>query len=114
MVDSQLDKVRRSNRTERSNSSKTSDSVPLVVTYHPQLASFGTVLRQKFHLLYANEEVKKCFTSVPFVAFRTARNLANFLVRAKVYSIEREKGSCKCGKKRRATCLNISQTDSSV
>ena len=66
MVDSQLDKVRRFNRIERSNSSKTSDSVPLVVTYHPQLASFGAVLRQKFHLLYANEEVKKCFTSVPF------------------------------------------------
>ena len=32
MVDSQLDKVRRSNGVERSNSSKASDSVPLVVT----------------------------------------------------------------------------------
>ena len=53
MADSQLDKVR------RSNSSKTSDSVPLVVTYHPQLASFGVVLRQKLYLLYASEKVKK-------------------------------------------------------
>ena len=95
MVDSQLDKVRRSTRVERSNSSKTSDSVPLVVTYHPQLASFGAVLRQKLYLLYANEEVEKCFTSLPFMAFRTARNLGNFLVRATVYPMEREKDSCK-------------------
>ena len=55
MVDSQLDKVGRSNRIETSNGSKTSDSVPLVVTYHPQLASLGAVLRQKLHLLYVNE-----------------------------------------------------------
>ena len=78
MVDSQLDKVGRSNRIETSNGSKTSDSVLLVVTYHPQLASLGAVLRQKLPLLYANEEVKKCLTSVPFVAFRAARNLGNF------------------------------------
>ena len=45
------------------------------------------------------------------MAFRTARNLDNFLVRAKVYPMEREKGSCKCGKKRCATYLNICQTD---
>ena len=61
MVDSQLDKVGRSNRIETSNGSKTSDSVPQVVTYHPQLASFGAVLHQKLHLLYANEEVKNMF-----------------------------------------------------
>ena len=79
--------------------SKTSDLVLLAVTCHPQLMSFGVVLYQKLYLLYANEEVKKCFTSMPFVAFRTARNLGNFLVRAKVYLMEREKGSCKCGKK---------------
>ena len=31
------------------------------------------------------KKLKTCFTSVPFVAFRTARHLGNFLVRAKVY-----------------------------
>ena len=44
--------------SDRSNSSKTSDLVPLVVTYRPQLASFGAVLRQKLHLLYANLKLK--------------------------------------------------------
>ena len=51
------------------------------------------------------------YVYIPLVAFRTARNLGNFLVRAKVYPMEREKGSCKCGKKRCATCLNNCQTD---
>ena len=48
---------------------------------------------------------------MPFVAYRTARNLGNFWVRAKVYPMEREKGSCKCGKKRCVTCLNICEAD---
>ena len=43
--------------------------------------------------------------------YRTARNLKRFLVRSKVYPLERTAGSSKCGSKRCQVYLNVSETD---
>ena len=51
-----------------------------------------------------------CFLS-PFVSFRSTRNLKSYLVRSKIYPLERKVGSEKCKSKRCLVCLNVSETD---
>ena len=46
--------------------------------------------------LYADQEIKKVFTPVPFVSFRSAINLKRFLVRSKFFLLKRKPGSGKC------------------
>ena len=58
-----------------------------------------------------NEEAKKIFTPGPMISFRSARKLSSYLVRARLYPIERAVGSFKCNGKRCQTCLNVKETD---
>ena len=51
------------------------------------------------------------FSPVPFVPFRSTRNLKSYLVRSKVDPLERKVGSEKCKSKRCLVCLNVSETD---
>ena len=53
---------------------------------------------------------KEIFTLGPMVSFRGARKLGSYLVRAKLYPIERSLGSFKCNGKRCQVCLNVSET----
>ena len=46
------------------------------------------------------------------VTFRSSRKLSSYLVRAKLYPLERVTGSCKCHGKRCEVCLNVNQTSS--
>ena len=43
----------------------------------------------------------------PMVTFRSSRKLSGYLVRAKLYPLERVTGSCKCHGKRCAMCLCV-------
>ena len=44
------------------------------------------------------------------ISFRSARKLSNYLVRAKMYPIERTVGSKNCGSKRFEACINVNKT----
>ena len=44
------------------------------------------------------------------VSFQGARKLVSYLVRAKLYPIERSVGSFKCNRKRCQVCLNVTET----
>ena len=68
-------------------------------------------MKKNLQYLYADQEVKKVFTSAPFVSFSSARNLKGFLVRSKVYPLERRVDSEKCNRKRCLVCLNVAETD---
>ena len=57
-----------------------------------------------------NEEVRKTFSPGPMVSFRSARKLSSYLVRAKLYPLQRKVGSSKCGKRRCEVCNNITDT----
>ena len=59
-----------------------SKGVPLVMDYSPSIR----ILYELFPLLHLEEESKRVFTHRPFVSFRNHRNLASYLVRAKVGS----------------------------
>ena len=61
--------------------------------------------------MYVDPDTKRVFTSALFIFFRTDRNLKSFLVRSKVYPLERKVGSAKCNGKRCQMCLSVNETD---
>ena len=63
------------------------------------------------HLLYQGESVKRVVTPLPMVSYHSARKLSSHLVRAKLYPLERKRGSYKCGNLRCLVCNNIAETD---
>ena len=50
-------------------------------------------------------------TPSTMVSYRSARKLSSYLVRAKLYPLERKRGSYKCGNLRCLVCNNIEETD---
>ena len=45
------------------------------------------------------------------VSYRSSIKLNSYLVRAKIYLLERERGYCKCGNLGCLVCNNIEETD---
>ena len=95
--------------TNRKNKSK--NGVPFTVTYHPLLNSLYGIIRKNLYLLNIDQRVKEVFSSQPMVSFRSARKLSSYLVRAKLYPLERRVGSCKCRCSRCQVCHSITETD---
>ena len=90
---------------------KREKGVPFVVTSHPILNSLNKIIKDNMYLLNMNEEVKKTFSPGPMVSFRNAGKLSGYLVRAKLYPLQRKVGSSKCCKQRWEVCNNV--TDAS-
>ena len=82
-----------------------------MVTYHPRLEALSKSTHENLDLLYMNYEIKCTVTPGLMVPFKTARKLSSYLVRAKLYSLERTVGSWKCGKKRFDVCENVENSD---
>ena len=99
LILAKMDKVKFSN-IERKSNSKTQKDIPLVVTYHPLLKPLCNIVNNNIYLLQVDQEVKRTFTPQPMVSYRIARKFSIYLVRAKLYPIERKVGSCKCNGKR--------------
>ena len=47
----------------------------------------------------------------PVVSFRGARKVNSYLIRARLYPLERTVGSFKCNKTRCQVCQNVNETD---
>ena len=58
-----------------------------------------------------NQEVKHVFTPGPKVSCRSSRKISSYLVRAKLFPLEKKVGYEKCGKSRCEVCLNIHEID---
>ena len=94
LISVEMDKVKFSN-IERKSNSKTQKGIPLVVTYHPLYKSLSDIVNNnKIYLLHMDQEVKRAFTPQPMVSYRSVHKLSSYLVRAKLYSIERKVGLC--------------------
>ena len=104
-----MKKVRFTQQDQKSK--KVEMEVPFVVTYDPLLNKLSSLIHRNLYLLYMNQEIKNVFTPKPIVLFRSARKISGYLVRAKLYPLEREAGSEKCGQSRCEVCLNIEKTD---
>ena len=85
--------------------------VLLVITYHLLLKSVGTIFYKHLYLLHMEKEIKKVFPIAPMVSFKSARKLSSYLVRAKLYPLQRTVGSFKCNKPRCEVCINVIETD---
>ena len=89
LIKEQVEKVLRLSPSDENNSKKVNE-VPLVVTYNPAFKNLFQVIRKNLQLLYADEQVKKVFSTAPFVSFRSTRNLKSYLLRSKIYALERK------------------------
>ena len=91
---------------------KVEKGVPLVVTYHPLLKTIGKIIHDNLYLLYMNEELKHLFTPGPMVSFRSSRKISSYLVRAKLYPVEKSIGCFNCKRSRCQICTYVTETDS--
>ena len=110
LINREMGKVRHSNLNRNRKRPIKSQGVPLVVTYHPLLKSFGNIIKKHLTILYMNEEVKNVFNPGPMISFRGARKLNSYLVRAKLYPLEGSVGSFKCRNRRCQVCDNVTET----
>ena len=101
-IDSQMEQVK-FGHSLNAGSKQTGFGVPFVITCHPKLKTIE-------HLLCQDESVKPVFTLLPMVSYCSARKLSSYLVRAKLYPLERKRSSCKCGNMC-LVCNNIEETD---
>ena len=90
---------------------KREKGVPFAGTYHAILNSLSKITRENMYFLNINE-VRKIFSQGPMVLFQSARKLSSYLVRAKLYSLQRKLGSSNGVKRRCEVCNNI--TDASI
>ena len=109
IVDQELGKVDFSGSSRRTN--KWDKGVCLVATYLPLLQNIGNIFHRHLDLLYTDQEVERIFTPGPMASFCRARNFSSYLVRAKLYPLERRVGSFKCWASRCQVCLNVTETE---
>ena len=91
--------MKKVNFSESRCKTKSSTGVAFVVTYHLRLKTLSKIIHENLNLLHMNDEVKDTFTPRRMISFRTSRKLSSYLVRAKLYPLERAAGSRKCSKK---------------
>ena len=109
LAQKEMSKVRFNKENSNTKQSK-SKGVTFVVTYHPLLKSFQSLINKHLNILYLDENAQEVFMPGPMVTFCSSRKLSSYLVRAKLYPLERATGSCKCHGKRFAMCLNFNET----
>ena len=68
------------------------------------------MINQNIYLLNMNEESMKEFSPQPMISFRSPRKISSYLVRAKLYPLDRALGSMKCGKKSCEVCISLKRT----
>ena len=107
VIEKEMKKIRFSKQNQKSK--KVVKGQPFVVTYHSLLNKLSSRIYRKFYLLYMNQEVKNIFTPGSIALFRSAAKISSYFVRAKLYPLERNVGSEKCGKSRCEVCLNIEE-----
>ena len=87
-----MNKVRFNKENSNAKQSK-SKRLTFVVTYHPSLKSFQSLVIKHMNILCLDENGTEAFMPVLIVTFRSSRKLSSYLVRAKLYHRERVTGS---------------------
>ena len=80
--------------------------MPFVATYHPKLKDFGKLIKNLQLFLYSDSDVQRVFSPAPIVSYRSARKIKDYIVRSKLYHIERKVGSYRCGNLRCQVCAS--------
>ena len=110
LIQKEMNKVKFSGHWDKNKAKKKSKGLLLVITFLPLLKNVGNIIHKNLYLLCTDQEAQRVFTPVPMITFCSARKLSSYLVRAKLYPLERTAGSCKCYGKRCEVCENVTET----
>ena len=111
IVENETKKVKFSNNSFSKKNKNNEKGVAFVLTYHPLFKSLGYIMNKNLKILYMDPEAKRVFSPKPMITFKSARKLSSYIVRAKLYPLERFVGSKKCNGNRCDVCLNVNETD---
>ena len=106
----EMNRVKFSGNWDKNKTNKKSKGVPLVVAFHPLVKYFSNIMHKNLYLLYMDQETQRIFTPGLMITSRSVRKLSRYLVRAKLYPLERTVGSCKYNGKRCIVCDNVTKT----
>ena len=85
--------------------------MPFVATHHLKLKDLSKLIKNLQLFLYSDSEVRRVFSPAPLLSHRSARKIKDYIVRSKLYSIEKKVGSSRCGNPRCQVCTSIQVTD---
>ncbi|XP_041472560.1 uncharacterized protein LOC121421825 [Lytechinus variegatus] len=66
---------------------KTTDRIPLVTTFHPNLPPLRNILCDNHHILHTSDRLQQAFPDTPLLAYRRPPNLRDLIVRAELPSL---------------------------
>ena len=98
VVSEQIDKVVFGKQPTHKDTSEQGET--FVATYHPKLKSLGKLIKNLQLFLYSDSKVQRVFSPAPIVSYRSARKIKGYIVRSKLYPIERKVRSYRCGNSR--------------
>ena len=81
------------------------------MTYSPKVKKLGKLIKDLFPFLYNDEEVEKVFSPPPAASYTSARKIKDYIVRSKLYPLERNVGCGGFGNRRSQVCNNMKVTD---
>ena len=107
--------IRKASKVTRQSSLQTkqkrhNNRTPFVVTYHPSIPQFKSILHSNFHILQNSTNCKEVFPDPPILSNRRPKNLREYLVRAKIKNdtTTTPRGISKCPSRRNCnTCQHI-------
>ena len=109
VVNNQIDKVAFGKNPPVKKSSQ--NGIPFVATYHPKVKPLGRLIKDLLPFLYSDDEVEKVFSPPPIASYRSAKKIKDYIVRSKLYPVERSVGCRGCVGSRCQVCENIKVTD---
>ena len=95
---------------------RSTQRVPLVITYHPALSRTSRTLRKHLNVLHISDRLKAAIPDPPIVAFRRPHNLRDLLVRAKLKrtNTPTQTGNGPCNSTRCKTCHIMMREESFI
>ena len=100
---SEMKKFKLTSKNRNAKRYKSLKAVASVMTSYPKLTSMNKVILRFLGLLYMAKEIQ-------ISSFQTTRKHSSYLLRAKIYPIERTVGAYKYGGKGCEVCINVHKT----
>ena len=85
--------------------------IPFITTYLPKVKELGKLIRDLLLFLHSDGEVQKVISPPLIVSYRSARKIKDFIVRSKLYLVEKKVRCRRCGSSRCEVCKSINIID---
>ena len=78
---------------------------------YPKLKDLGKLIKYLQLFLYSDSEVRRVFSLSPIVSYPVASKIKDYIVRSKLYPIEKKVASSRYGNPWRQVCTSVQVTD---